>query len=220
MKVFRLINRVMAFAVDKGYLGKAPKPRIIFDINNKIESVLTEPQIQELLKKARESGNEWYAVWAVALYTGMRSGELYALRWSKVDLNEGLIKVCESWGSKNGFKGTKGKKDRFVDIAPPLGKLLKEMRERSPNDEFVLPRIPSWKNGAQSKRLREFLVKNGLPSIRFHDLRASWATLLLRLGVTPAQVMTAAGWEEFDTMDRYIRTAGIDVKGMSKVLKL
>jgi hypothetical protein len=39
----------------------------------------------------------------MALFTGMRSGELYALRWSDVDLDGGIIQVGRSWSSKNGF---------------------------------------------------------------------------------------------------------------------
>jgi integrase len=53
----------------------------------------------------------------------------------------------------------------------------------------------------------------GLPAIRFHDLRATWATILLSQGIAPVTVMKMGGWKELDTMMIYVRKAGIDVAG-------
>lgn len=58
---------------------------------------------------------------------------------------------------------------------------------------------------------------NELPEIRFHDLRVSWATLLLGKGVAPSKVMSMGGWKDMNTMMIYMRKAGIDIKGSTDV---
>jgi integrase len=55
----------------------------------------------------------------------------------------------------------------------------------------------------------------GLPPIKFHDLRATWATLMLSKGVEPIKVMIMGGWKDLKTMQIYIRKAGVDIKGIT-----
>lgn len=66
--------------------------------------------------------------------------------------------------------------------------------------------------------LRMFLLGLGLPAIRFHDLRATWATLLLSKGVEPIKVMFMGGWSDLKTLQIYIRKAGVNIKGSTDVL--
>lgn len=65
-----------------------------------------------------------------------------------------------------------------------------------------------------------FLIGLGLPVVRFHDLRASWATLMLGKGVEPAKVMIMGGWNDLKTMMVYMRKAGINIRGITDCLKL
>ena len=68
--------------------------------------------------------------------------------------------------------------------------------------------------------LRKVLQGLGLPVVRFHDLRASWATVMLTRGIPPLKVMAMGGWEELKTMQIYVRKAGIDIAGISDGLSL
>jgi hypothetical protein len=86
-----------------------------------------------------------------------------------------------------------------------------------PEDQ-VFPRINSWRNGEGADVLRKFCDKIGIPSICLHTLRACWATQLLKNGVDQVTVMSMGGRSDPDTMHRYIRLAGIDVKGGTDVL--
>lgn len=70
------------------------------------------------------------------------------------------------------------------------------------------------------RSLRSFCFIHGLPSIKFHTLRACFATQMLRLGVEPAKVMKICGWKELKTMQHYVRLAGIDVQGATEAIKL
>lgn len=214
----KCVRSVLQFALNQGHINRNPTPLLKFKVNEKIKSVLDEAQIIKLLQKAQEIDWEWYPHYAMAVYTGMRNGELYALTWDKVDLKKRLIRVDLSWSDKNGYKSTKSGDDRVLEIPSPLLPLLQELKIKSGVNEFVLPRLVKWDKGEQARELRAFLKIIGLPMIRFHDLRASWATLLLSKGVAPSKVMAQGGWKDMDTMMIYMRKAGIDIKGSTSVL--
>ncbi|MES2767846.1 MAG: site-specific integrase, partial [Bdellovibrionota bacterium] len=171
-----------------------------------------------LLRKAQELEWDWYPHYAIALYAGLRSGEAYALTWDKVNLEQRQILVDSSWNSRNGFKSTKSGDDRVIEIAKPLLPLLMELKLKAADGDFVLPRLDKWDQGEQARQLRLFLKSIGLPEIRFHDLRASWATLLLSKGVAPSKVMSMGGWKDMKTMMIYMRKAGIDIRGATSCL--
>jgi integrase len=212
------IRGVFHYAYELGLINRNPTPQLKFKVNDKIKAVLGEEQIVTLLRRSQELGWPWYEHYAVALFTGMRNGEMFALTWDKVNLEQRQIKVDCSWNNKNGFKSTKSGDDRIVEIPKPLLPLLQELKLNSAGNPFVLPRLGKWDKGEQARELRMFLKSIGLPQIRFHDLRASWATMLLAKGVPPSQVMSMGGWRNIDTMMIYMRKAGINVKDATKVL--
>ena len=72
----------------------------------------------------------------------------------------------------------------------------------------------------QAQILRQFCEGCGITSVKFHTLRACFGTQLIKDGVAPAVVMKMAGWKDLKTMQRYIRLAGIEVKGATNGLKL
>lgn len=156
-------------------------------------------------------------IWTVACYTGLRNGELYALKWKNVDLERRIIFIKSSWNKKNGFKETKSGDDRVIEVAKSLMPLLETLHSCRV-DDFVLPRIHRWTTCDQARVLREFLIQNNLPQIRFHDLRASWATIMLSRGVEPIKVMSMGGWKDLKTMQLYIRKSGINIQGITDKL--
>lgn len=214
----KCIRSVMQYALDKAYIQRNPTPLLKFKASDKIKAVLNEEQIKKVLKRAQEVDWEWYPHYALAVYTGMRNGELYALTWDKVNLGQRTILVNCSWSDKDGYKSTKSGDDRLVEIPKPLLPLLNDLKLNSAQSDFVLPRLIKWDKGEQARYLRIFLQLCDLPQIRFHDLRASWATLLLSKGVAPSKVMSMGGWKDMDTMMIYMRKAGIDIKGATSVL--
>ena len=218
--VLKFIRGVFKYALEIGAISRNPTPEMKFRTGDKIKRSLTEPQVELLLNKAKEFNWEWYPHVAAALYTGMRNGELYALTWDKVNIEERKILVDSSWNKKDGFKSTKSGNDRIVEIALPLLSILKELKLKSSDSHFVLPRISQWDEGHQAACLRMFLIGLGLPVIRFHDLRATWATLMLSKGIEPAKVMIMGGWNDLKTMMIYMRKAGIDIRGITDCLSL
>lgn len=216
--VFRYSRQAFQFAFERGYVSRNPVPNIRFKSPEKIRSVLTEPQAKQLLQKAQILDWAWYPHYALAIYTGMRNGELFALTWDKVDLESRKILVNQSWNNKDGFKSTKSGDDRVVEIAEAILPLLKELKLKSEHKEFVLGNRERWIRGRQAHDLRLFCQGQDLPKIRFHDLRATWATLMLSKGVEPIKVMKMGGWKDIETMMIYARKAGVDIKGITDCL--
>jgi integrase len=188
------------------------------DIIQRIKKVLNENEIKILLSSAKAVNHEWFPIWGIACFTGMRSGELYALKWDCVDLDKRTIVVSNSWTKENGYKDTKSGNDRVVEIAESLMPTMMNLYNKKSN-EFVLPRIKEWTTGCQANVLKSYLAKLNLPLIRFHDLRASWATVMLSKGVEPIKVMSMGGWKDLKTMQIYIRKSGIHIKGITNILK-
>ena len=214
----KFVRGVFDYAVEQQYLTRNPTPKLKFKIACKIKAVLNQEQIELLLRKSQEQDWHWYPHYACAIYLGLRNGELYALKWINVNLEKRQVLVNCSWSSKDGFKSTKSGHDRIVEIPKPLLPLLMELKLRSAECDFVLPRLGRWDRGEQAHDLRMFLRSNGMSEVNFHNLRASWATMMLNRGADPARLMVMGGWSDLKTMMIYIRKAGLDIKGSTSVL--
>src|SRR5262245_29533001 len=222
-------------AKEDGWIQTNPAERLTkFYKNAKIvhEEIqpLTAEEIPLFLAAAQQSAPEYYALFLCALHTGMRSGELVALRWSDIDFNGKFIRV-----QKNVYRGkvcdTKTGKSRRVDISDELLHTLEQLR-RSRKEEylrrgtneipecvFLSPGRIIWDEGKpvgreEGKRVDMFNVKSrhfhgclakaGLRRIRFHDLRHTYATLLLMQGESPAYVKDQLGHSSIKmTVDIY-----------------
>ena len=183
---------------------------------DKKPEILKLDEIRLLLREARERNHPWYPIWAVALLTGMRNGELFALKWSDVDLEKGLITVQRSYNKRtHEYKSTKVGYWRSVPISEELQGVLRNLKSC---DEFVLPKYSHWKMGQQAKILGSFCSSLGLPNIRFHTLRACFATQLLSSGVEITKVMKIGGWCDIKTFQLYMRLSGVDEIGATNRL--
>jgi integrase len=214
----KFVRGALSFAVEMQYLMVNPTPSLKFKLGAKVKNFLKEEEVKYFLLKAKEFDHPWYYHWCMAVYTGMRTGELFALTWDEVDIGNGIINVKYSWNKVMGIKATKNQEDRVVDIAPRLEEILTEIKTTYPDSHYVLPRLRDWEKGEQARILRTFLISLGLKPIRFHELRATWATMLLIKGIEPIKVMVMGGWKDLKTMQIYLRTAGVEVRGVNKVL--
>ena len=182
--------------------------------------ILTVAEIRHLLLSAKQLNHPWFPVWAMAILTGMRNGELFALTWRDIDWETNMISVTKSYNCRKRIvKSTKSDEWRFVPISSELLRLLKAIKTDS-NEVHILPRLTGWPKGYQAKILRSFCEGLGIPSVKFHALRACFATQLIRNAVPPIQIQKICGWKDLETMQRYIRLAGIEIDGATEVLKV
>lgn len=226
-KMRSALNGAFTWAIDSRivngiFQSPAQGVSLIGRKEDKVPEILTANEIRKLLKCAMELNHPWYSIWAVAVFTGMRQGELHALEWNDIDFENKLIYVHKSYDTKTRKMNptTKGRWWRHIDISPELESLLRELKATGEGRQWVLPRFTDWDRGSQAKILRTFCIGIGIPSVKFHTLRACFATLLMQDGVAPAAVMAMGGWKDQETMAIYIRRAGIDIKGATAGLKL
>lgn len=221
-----IINSIFRWAIEtrliKG-VQESPVRGISLDYREEERppEVLTIEEIKKLLRDAKSLEHPWYPVWAMALLTGMRNGELFALLWSDVDLENCRITVSKSYNTRGRVvKSTKSGKWRTVPISNELKELLVELKSHAGKRAHVLPRLTGWDEGRQAEVLRKFCQGIGIRSVRFHALRACFATQLLAHDIAPARVMKVCGWQDLKTMQYYIRLAGVDERGATDPLKI
>ncbi len=220
-KIKAAINRVFTWGIEEGLITEVknspvygmelPKPE------SKMKPILTQDEIKLLMREAFKREHPWRHIWAVALLTGMRSGELHALKWSDVDLDNKIIRITKSFNPKlRGIKSTKNSDWRNGHISSDLENVLIELKNERGNEEFVLPHLTGWDHGYAGTILRNFLKSIGIENyVNFHTLRACFATHVLASGAEPTQVMKMGGWADFKTFQIYVRMAGVDVKGVT-----
>lgn len=186
----------------------------------KVPQILSLSEVQKLLYEAKRQKHPWYPVWALAIQTGLRSGELYALKWSSVDFNNQNIRVSESYSwSRRKLKSTKAGYWRNVPISKALNEVLRDLKHKTGDQAHVLPRLTGWSNGEAAKHLRAFLKSIGIEKeVVFHTLRACFATHLLSSGAEPAKVMAVGGWKDLKTFEIYVRLSGVNVSGVTDKL--
>ncbi len=223
MKV--IINRIFVYGIDHRLIcGVDRSPSYGISLGRDEEKkpeILTLTEIRKLLQEARRMNHEWFPVWSLALLTGMRSGELYALVWSDVDFENKTIYLNKSFNPRmKCIKSTKSGYWRHVPMSDELIALLNELKAQAPDRREVLRPLDRLTKGQQARVLRNFSEGIGLPSIKFHTLRACFATQLIRSSVAPAVVMKICGWKDLETMQRYVRLAGIETLGATNVLKV
>ncbi len=182
------------------------------------QKVLTAAEVNILLQEAKKHDHKFYDIWVMALLTGMRSGELYALKWTDIDFEARIIHVSKQWTSKNGYGPTKSRKTRVVPISDSLLSFLKELKLKRDDQEFILPHHAEWQSGEQAKVIGGFCSAIGITPVKFHDLRATFITNLLAQGESLARVMSMVGHTELKTTNGYLRRAGVDVKGGTEQL--
>ncbi|MBI2519773.1 MAG: site-specific integrase [Bdellovibrio sp.] len=223
-KVKNTINVVFQWGIDHRHIKDAfisPMHGIKIDKReDKFPEILNLTEIRQFLYEARKQNHTWYPIWAMALLTGMRSGELFALEWNDVDFENKLVRVTKSFNKRTReTKSTKAGYWRNVPISSELNQLLVELKSMTGSERHLLPRLTDWNRGEQSKPLRSFLRGAGLPSVKFHTLRACFATQLLADGVEMTKVMKIGGWKDIKTMQIYLRLAGVDERGATDGLR-
>lgn len=218
LTILKTIRRVLNMALEEGVIARNPCNGLKVKVPEPKQAVLNTSEVDKLLHEAAITEHRFYPIWAVAVFTGMRSGELYALKWTDLDFEESKIYVTKAWSSKDGFGPTKSRRNRVVPICESLRKLLQELKLKSGNSDFVLPRLKEWESGEQAKVLREFCRAIGITPVKFHDLRATFITQMLLKNVSLAQVMAIVGHAELKTTNRYLRVAGSDLNGATEKL--
>lgn len=151
------------------------------------------------------------ALWATAFYTGLRSGELRALRWSDVDLRAAVIHVRRGWDDYRGEQEPKSRAARRrVPIIPTLLVLLRAHQQRTDREgsDLVFGRtrdLPFKRETVRRRALRDWRdARRHLTPITLHEARHSAATFMIHAGANAKALSVVMGHESITiTFDRY-----------------
>ena len=173
-----LIKRVYNWALQMDlYEGSNPASKIkLPKLNNEVTECLSKGEIKRLLKTLAEWRNKRAALLVqFALYTGLRRGELFSLRWDDVDLDNGWIYLLD----------TKGGKDNYLPVSDEAICVLKKAMKLKPYDscQIVFPNRYGHKRTTIGQTWRRIKKSAKLPhKFRFHGLRHTYASYLASSG--------------------------------------
>jgi integrase len=209
--VFGTFRQIMSTAEVDGVIARNPCVGIKLprDTNRQPMTVLTPEQ---LLALSETVDDRFRVLLLTAGYTGLRAGELGALRLEHLDLENRRIYVRESIGEVNGIQvtgPTKSGVPRTVSLPEFLARELEAHIDRYPStDGYIFTATeggPIRHRNFMTRHFKPAVRRAGLPtSLRFHDLRHTSASLLIGLGANPKQIQERLGHSTIQlTFDRY-----------------
>lgn len=216
-----LLHRALQHALQWGLLARNPADAVNPPpMRRVIMRTLSEVDIEVVFQQCQNT--PYYALFYLALFSGMRRSELLALRWGAVDLIGAEISVSQSFHRlKNGkivFKSTKTKQGkRSIALSPSTCHVLREHWEYQKellgrlgiemNDStLVFCQVDGepLKPHTVSQAWRRMVRRAGLNGVRFHDTRHTHASLMLKQGVHPKIVQERLGHSSIAiTLDTY-----------------
>jgi integrase len=199
--IFRRAMKVWGLPSNPAATVERPRVRVSDDID-----AFSVEEVHALVRAAASAQDA--AMFLTAAFTGLRLGELLALRWSDVDYAGEAIRVRRSYNVHGGVGTPKSGKVRSVPMVTDVAQALAALqgRRRFVRDEDLV--FPGESGGFQDAsalrvRYRRALAAAGLRSLRFHDLRHTFGTLAVRKAEIPA-VQAWMGHSDIHTTMRYV----------------
>ena len=205
----RIISEALSHAIKMGLLYRnvadavdPPRP------DRRRMATMAVEHVPRFLEAAQET--PYYAVFYTALFTGMRLGELLGLRWDDVDLDMCSLSVVQALYKRCGICNMIEPKTphsrRRIALSPSLATTLRQHRAKQEAERvlvgkaltgaelvFSYPDGRPLDPGTVTHTFARTLSKAGLAHLRFHDLRHTHATLMLKAGVHPKIVQERLG---------------------------
>lgn len=192
-----VFHKALTQAVELGYIKYNPSEACKLPRVEKPQiKPLDDNEITAFLKAIK--GHQFEILYLVDLFTGMRQGEILGLTWDSIDFQNGTILIYRQLQKIKGkykFVSLKNDKTRRITPAPSIMKVLQE--HRRVQLEWKLKAGAVWEDsnlvftnqfGAHLthitvyKNFKKIVKSIGLPEMRFHDLRHSYAVVSIRSG--------------------------------------
>ena len=224
-KVYKLLNQFFKYAETQNYLFKNPNISITLKKNKKeVHTIISdkktkfqyfnEDEIKQLLDLFKNT--RYYNIIIFALGTGMRKGEILGLQWEDVDFENKEIHIIHNLSyvaniNENGEKSyttiiQTPKSDNSIRIIPMSNKIYELLMSLPHNSNYVF----SNKNGNHidikwtEKYWNKTLKDTKLKDKRFHDLRHTFATMLLLNGANLIQIKELLGHSSVKITEIYL----------------
>ena len=220
--MLRLLRQSLEHAVDWGYIRTNPAKKVKDPTIPRMEmDFLTADECRLFLEHVPP---KWYAFFYAAITTGLRQGELMAMKWKNLDWNRHIYFVRENYARKTtvapaGFAAVKTEGSaQSIDLTPTCLDILKGQRKRQAEEKLQAGEDYEDRDlifaGAYGKPLDHRNIVNrmfepilkaaGMRHIRFHDLRHTCASLLIDQGESPKYIQRQMRHASIKTtFDRY-----------------
>jgi len=192
-----IMKRMFNVAIDWGHAETNPvqKVKLFSEKDTQKERILTDEEELNLLKACPKYIRP---IVETALNTGMRRGEIFNLKWEQVDLDEMTITVLY----------TKSGKNRTIPINSRLHQILLEQEEKSIQSPLVFPNPDTRRPFVDIKKsFKSACDKANIKDLRFHDLRHTFASRLVRAGVDLITVRDLLGHFSVRVTQRYTHSS-------------
>jgi excisionase family DNA binding protein len=191
-----ILRKMFNLAVEWGSLkaGQIPKIKFYPEKDNLMERILAVDEEDRLLKC---SGEPLLSILVVALNTGMRLSEILSMQWKDVEPESEKIRVPKS----------KSGRIRLININSRLEDTLKRLRERNGTSPYLFPN-PATGNSLTTvkKAFKTACRRAEIKGLRFHDLRHTFASRLVRMGTDLITVKELLGHSSVTITERYTHT--------------
>lgn len=208
-----LLHAIFAFGERRGWCRSNPvalveKPR---DTRERDIRFLDVEELEALLRAVPddELGATERALYLTAAMTGLRRGELLALRWQDVDWTVGLIRVRRNY-TRGSFGTPKSRRSsRAVPLADRVARELELHFQRSPfvgDGDLVFPHPLTggvYDPSKLQKRFKAAAARAGLRPVRFHDLRHTFGTRMAAAGAPLRMIQEWMGHSDYKTTSLY-----------------
>ena len=210
--IHMMLHQAMDAAVRERLIVKNPTEGTVIPKNNyPPKQILTEEQLEKFLEVVK-ADPMWSDFFYTELTTGLRLGEICGLKWQDFEEKTGRLHIRRSVHRRKGGGVRVGETKtetgtRTILLPPSTVKILKQRKKKSYSDWIfhnpVVAEVPMDPSTAYH-RLKTLLRHAELPSIRFHDLRHTFATHALTSGVDAKTVSTIPGHTNASfTLDTY-----------------
>ena len=232
----RLLRKALAQAVRWNLLLANPADRVE-PPRVRAKEVQPIDEVRSVWLMEMAQGTRLYLPIMMALYTGMRRGEILALQWDDVDLESAhlFVRRALEFTKANGcvFKEPKSRRGRRpISLSPTLISALKDQLVKQAEYKRTLAAAyrdhhlvvcredgEIWKPPAFDSSYRQLLLRRKLDGPTFHALRHSHASHLLRNGVDPKVISERLGHSKVSfTLDQYVHLLpGMQEEAASKI---
>ena len=193
--IHRLLQQCLDQAMRDGLISDNPARAFHYSKPKKVNAdVLTPLEMEDYLDAAEQLG--YLPMFMLALTTGLRQGELIALKWSDLDIENRTLTVAENRAVERRELVEYGSQTRSIRLTLEVVDLLIMERSKHPSSllMFMHPATLKSYSPQMVRRMHNEIIKEaGLDRIRFTDLRHTCAVLSLRNGMETKELARMLG---------------------------